>query len=99
MLPTPRKKNYKDTAELIAEIPQLKPYSGMKFEVNGSTTIVRIRRKDLKAKPLMYLWDLDRSCYLSSLYPLTENTFKFEINRTYYTLEVVNGIPTAKEVA
>jgi len=98
MLPTPRKKNYKDTAELIAEIPQLQTYSNMKFEVNGSTTIVRIRRKDLKAKPLMYLWDLDRSCYLSSLFPIAEDKFKFDIERRDYTLQVVNGIADIQEL-
>lgn len=101
MLPTPRKKHYKDTQELIAEIPQLKPYSGMKFNVNGSQAIVRIRRKDLKTKPLMYLWDLERSCYLSSLYPTGDGTdsFKFEINREYYKLQVVDSIPKVNKAS
>ena len=95
MLPAPQKKNYKNTQALIEEIPQLKAYTGKNIRFNGSKVAVRIRRKELGGKkPLLYLWDIDRSCYLSSLYPQeAEDSFFFEVGGTYHSLSFVNGIP------
>ena len=97
MLPTPKKKNYTSTQELIEEIPQLRSYSNKHIDFNGTEALIRIRRKEVDKKPIMYLWDLDKSCYLSSLYPHKDKDgFTFEIGRKYYTLSLVDDIPLVK---
>ena len=100
MLPTPLKKNYTDTKALVEEMPQLKTYTGKSIKFKGSKVAVRIRRKDLGKKPLLYLWDIDRACYLSSLFPLSaEGSFKFEVKGVYHSLSYVDGIPQVLEAS
>lgn len=99
MLPTPQKKHYTNTQTLIEEIPQLRHYVNKHLEFEGKDTIIRVRKKDLHKKPLMYLWDLDRSCYISSLYPTKEeDTYTLEIDRKYYKLTLANNVPMVKAV-
>ena len=100
MLPTPLKKNYTDTKALVKEIPQLKTYTGKSIKFKGSKVAVRIRRKALDKKPLLYLWDIDRACYLSSLFPLSaDDSFKFEVGGTYHSLVYDDGIPQVQEAS
>ena len=100
MLPKPLKKNYSDIKALVKEIPQLETYTNKNINFNGNKVIVRIRKKELGKKPLLYLWDMDRSCYLSSLFPQSEeDSFKFEIQGTYHSLNYIEGIPQISKVS
>ncbi len=92
MLPTPKKANYQTTEALIKEIPQLKEYQGLKFQFNSDQALIRVRKKGLNKKPLLYLWDLTRGCYLSSLYP-KQGYFIFEVKGLWYKLSFNEGMP------
>ena len=92
MLPTPRKINYITTEALIEEIPQLKKYQGIKILFNEDQAVIKVRKKGLKKKPLLYLWDLTRGCYLSSLFTF-EDHFTFEVKGLWYKLTFKEGMP------
>ena len=94
MLPTPQKANYTTTEALIEEIPQLKEYQGLNFSFNGDKVLIRVRKKQVNKKPLLYLWDLSKGCYLSSLYPQKRGGgFTFEVKGLWYTLTITEGLP------
>lgn len=95
MLPTPQKANYKTTEALLEEIPLLKTYLTSNIVFNGSIAIVRVRKKALRKKPLLYLFDISKGCYLSSLYPQeAKGLFLFEVGGKYYYLNYNSeGIP------
>lgn len=92
MLPTPKKANYQTTEALIEEIPQLKEYSGVNIQFNEDKALIRVRKKGVNKKPLLYLWDLTRGCYLSSLYP-KQGYFIFEVGGLWYKLSFKEGMP------
>jgi hypothetical protein len=92
LLPTPKKANYSTTEALLEEIPQLKEYSGINFQFNGDKALIRVRKKGLNKKPLLYLWDITRGCYLSSLYP-KRGYFIFEVKGLWYRLVFSEGMP------
>ncbi len=49
----------------------------------GGTAVVRCRKRGLQTKPALYLWDLTRGCYVSSLKPLdsSNKSFLFDIRK------------------
>ena len=48
--------------------------------LDGCDIVIRARKKGLQEKPPLYMWNLTRACYVSSLKPGTEkNTFTFDI--------------------
>ncbi len=98
MLPNPEKANYKTTEAILEEIPALKEYLGKNIIFNGDKAVVRVRKKTLNKKTLLYLWDMSRSCYLSSLYPQnSEGLFLFEVGGIYYYLSFTGGTPQLQE--
>ena len=92
MLPTPKKANYTTTEALTEEIPQLREYSGINILFNEDKALIRIRKKGLNKKPLLYLWDLTKGCYLSSLYP-KRGFFVFEVKGEWFRLAFIEGMP------
>lgn len=48
--------------------------------LDGCDIVIRARKKGLQEKPPLYMWNLTRACYVSSLKPGTEkDTFTFDI--------------------
>lgn len=94
MLPTPKKANYSTTEAVLEEIPELREYQGKKLSFNTDQALIRVRKKGLNKKPLLYLWDISRGCYLSSLYPQKRRGhFSFEVGGYWYSLTFENGLP------
>lgn len=51
------------------------------FDFQGSEVVIRKRKHGIREKPPLYLWDLSRACYISSLIYVKGTTFKFETKR------------------
>lgn len=53
--------------------------SGLHFSFNGDDVVIKKRVNGLGEKPPLYLWNLSRSVYISSLRELNECTFLFDV--------------------
>ena len=77
--------------------PEYKLLYGMKVQLpEGGTAVVRCRKRGLQSKPPLYLWDLTRGCYVSSLKPVdsSNKSYLFDIRKGEevepYLLSLVN---------
>lgn len=48
------------------------------FIFKGDDCYIAMRKKELKKKPPLYIFNLSKSCYVSSLIPINEKTFYFD---------------------
>ena len=60
-----------------------------KFTIEQKTYKISERKKRIGNKPKYYINGLKPFEYISSLYPIENNTYRMEYKRTYYTVELV----------
>lgn len=59
------------------------------FELYGDDIVILCRKNGLAEKPPLYLWNLSKSCYVSSLKSINEYTFLFDVrNDKSYNLHL-----------
>jgi hypothetical protein len=68
---------------------------GHKITLEGDQFLIRERKHPSPpTKPQYFLWNLSKSKYGSSLYPLGENRFSIEINGKYSIINLENSEET-----
>lgn len=73
------------------------------IQFKDSDVIIKQRKQGLQEKPPLYLWDLTRSCYISSLRYQGNNIFQFDTRRAgkitgIYLLVFENNLVSIQEV-
>lgn len=60
------------------------------FNFQDCDCIIKKRVKGLQEKPPLYIWNLSKSCYVSSLKPLNDEQtkFQFDVKRDRTVLDV-----------
>lgn len=84
--------------------PYVSILESKKIKLNGETVVIKKRVNGLTEKPPLYLWNLTKSCYVSSLKETgKENLFTFDIRKDgsliLYNLIFLDGKIEVKEVA
>ena len=85
--------------DVLSRLPEVyRELAGQKVKLSdGSQAIIRCRVNNLTKKPPLYMWNLTRSCYVSSLKKIQEDQglFMFDIRAgeetKAYTLMLING--------
>ena len=67
------------------------------FYLNNEKLVVRERKKELERKPKYYLFNLTKKRYVSSLYHLADNKYKYDYQGKEYILIMEEEI-SVKEV-
>ena len=65
------------------------------FSFLGDDIIIKQRKRGIQEKPPLYLFNLSKMVYVSSLREIEENLFRFDVRNQkqleYYTLKNENG--------
>lgn len=48
------------------------------FIFNSDRVLIKVRVKDLDKKNVLFMWNLDKNKYVSSLFPVSDNKFFFD---------------------
>lgn len=65
--------------EIIVFPDYVEKLKGKHFIFQNDNCYIALRKKDLKKKPPLFIWNLSESCYVSSLIPINEDTFYFDV--------------------
>jgi len=85
--------------DVLSRLPEVyRELAGQKIKLSdGSQAIIKCRVNNLTKKPPLYMWNLTRSCYVSSLKKIQEDQglFMFDVrageNTEAYKLMLVDG--------